>query len=31
MLIPAEIGGFVFGQKKGPDWIPVGALAYEWE
>ena len=28
---PTEVGGFVFGQKKGPDWIPAGALAYEWE
>lgn len=31
MLRPAEGGGFVFGEKKGPDWIPAGALAYEWE
>ena len=28
ILLPAEVGGFVFGQKKGPDWIPAEALAY---
>lgn len=31
MLRPAEVGCSAFGQKKGPDWIPAGALAYEWE
>ena len=31
MLCPAEVGCSAFGQKKGPDWIPAGALAYEWE
>ena len=31
MLRPVKVGCFAFGEKKGPDWIPAEALAYEWE